>query len=172
MWAYEQTGVVPDLIAFGKKTQVCGMMNTRRIDEIESNVFHVSSRINSTWGGNLTDMVRCARYLEIIREDGLVENAVRVGVAIKEGLEALAEEFAIVSNVRVRGLFVAFDLPDGDMRGRVVQRCWDRSLAILSCGPQSIRLRPSPVFLRGPGRRGLGDTPGGSGGPGLTQVDA
>jgi L-lysine 6-transaminase len=34
MWAFQQTGVVPDLIAFGKKTQVCGMMSTRRIDEI------------------------------------------------------------------------------------------------------------------------------------------
>ena len=156
MWAYEQTGVVPDLIAFGKKTQVCGMMSTRRIDEIESNVFHVSSRINSTWGGNLTDMVRCARYLEIIQEDGLVENAVRVGVAVKEGLEALAEEFAIVSNVRGRGLLVAFDLPDGDMRGRVVQGCWDRSLAILSCGPCSIRLRPSLVFSEAQAAEALG----------------
>ena len=122
------------------------MMSTRRIDEIDSNVFHVSSRINSTWGGNLTDMVRCARYLEIIQEDGLVENAVRVGVAVKEGLEALARECESVSNVRGRGLLVAFDLPDGDMRGRVVQGCWDRSLAILSCGPRSIRLRPPLVF--------------------------
>ena len=48
------------------------MMSTQRIDEIESNVFHGLSRINSTWGGNLTDMVQCARYLEIIQEDGLV----------------------------------------------------------------------------------------------------
>jgi L-lysine 6-transaminase len=146
MWAYEQTGVVPDLIAFGKKTQVCGMMSTRRIDEIESNVFHVSSRINSTWGGNLTDMVRCARYLEIIQEDGLVGNAARVGAIVKQGLEGLAGEFDSVSNVRGKGLFVAFDLPDGDTRGRVVQGCWERGLAVLSCGPRSIRLRPSLVF--------------------------
>jgi len=146
MWAYEQTGVVPDLISFGKKTQVCGMMSTRRIDEIESNVFHVSSRINSTWGGNLTDMVRCVRYLEIIQEDSLVENAARVGATFKEGLEALAGEFESVSNVRGRGLLVAFDLPDGNVRGRVVQGCWDRGLAILSCGPRSIRLRPPLVF--------------------------
>ena len=146
MWAYEQTGVVPDLISFGKKTQVCGMMSTRRIDEIESNVFHVSSRINSTWGGNLTDMVRCVRYLEIIQEDGLVENAARVGAALKEGLEALAGEFESVSNARGRGLLVAFDLPDGDVRGRFVQGCWDRGLAVLSCGPRSIRLRPPLVF--------------------------
>ena len=146
MWAYEQTGVVPDLIAFGKKTQVCGMMSTRRVDEIESNVFHVSSRINSTWGGNLTDMVRCVRYLQIIHEEGLIENAARVGAVVKEGLEGLAGAFEAVSNVRGKGLLAAFDLPDGDARARVVQECWDRGLAILSCGPRSIRLRPPLVF--------------------------
>ena len=146
MWAYEQTGVVPDMIAFGKKTQVCGMMSTQRIDEIESNVFHVSSRINSTWGGNLTDMVRCVRYLQIIHEDGLVENAARVGATVKGGLEALATDCEIVSNVRGKGLFVAFDLPDGDVRSRAVQGCWDRGFAVLSCGPRSIRLRPPLVF--------------------------
>lgn len=146
MWAYEQSGVVPDLISFGKKTQVCGMMSTRRLDEIESNVFHVSSRINSTWGGNLTDMVRCVRYLEIIHEDGLLENAARVGATLNEGLEMLAGECEIVSNVRGKGLLVAFDLPDGDMRSGVVQGCWDRGLAVLSCGPRSIRLRPPLVF--------------------------
>ncbi len=156
MWAYEQTGVVPDLIAFGKKTQVCGMMSTRRIDEIESNVFHVSSRINSTWGGNLTDMVRCVRYLEIIQEDGLVENAARVGAALKEGLLALAGEFASVSNARGTGLLVAFDLPDGDARGRVLQACWDRGLAILACGPRSIRLRPPLVFSEAQAAEALG----------------
>ena len=156
MWAYEQTGVVPDLISFGKKTQVCGMMSTRRIDEIESNVFHVSSRINSTWGGNLTDMVRCVRYLEIIQEDGLVENAARVGAALKEGLEALAGEFESVSNVRGRGLLVAFDLKDGDVRGRVLQGCWDQGLAILSCGPRSIRLRPPLVFSEAQAAEALG----------------
>ena len=156
MWAFEQTGVVPDLIAFGKKTQVCGMMSTRRIDEIGSNVFHVSSRINSTWGGNLTDMVRCARYLQIIREEGLVENAARVGATVKEGLQALAGEFESVSNVRGKGLLVAFDLPDGDIRGQVVQGCWERGLAILSCGPRSIRLRPPLVFSEAEANEVLG----------------
>jgi L-lysine 6-transaminase len=109
-------------------------------------VFHVSSRINSTWGGNLTDMVRCVRYLEIIHEDGLVENAARVGAVVKEGLEAVAEDYEIVSNVRGKGLMVAFDLPDGDVRARVAQGCWDRGLAVLSCGPRSIRLRPPLIF--------------------------
>ncbi|HKY60092.1 MAG TPA: aminotransferase class III-fold pyridoxal phosphate-dependent enzyme, partial [Gemmatimonadota bacterium] len=49
MWAYEQMGMIPDIVAFGKKSQVCGIMVGPRIDEVERNVFRVSSRINSTW---------------------------------------------------------------------------------------------------------------------------
>jgi L-lysine 6-transaminase len=146
MWAYQQLGAVPDLIAFGKKTQVCGVMSTRRIDEVENNVFHVSSRINSTWGGNLANMVRSARYLQIIEEDRLVENAAHVGNAFKAGLERLQGKHAAVSNVRGRGLMLAFDLPDGDSRNDVQRRCWDQGLAVLVCGPRSIRFRPSLTF--------------------------
>jgi L-lysine 6-transaminase len=147
MWAFQALGVTPDLVAFGKKTQVCGMMSTRRIDEVEKNVFHVSSRINSTWGGNLVDMIRCARYLEIMRDEELVANAARVGAYFLEGLVELEEEFAgIVDNARGRGLFLAFDLPDGTMRSDVGTRCWGKGLATLTCGPRSLRFRPALVF--------------------------
>jgi L-lysine 6-transaminase len=155
MWAYEHTGVTPDIIAFGKKTQVCGIMSTRRIDEVEKNVFHVSSRINSTWGGNLVDMVRSARYLQIIDEDGLVENAARLGAALKEGLEALAGDFPIITNIRGQGLLVAMDLPDGEVRAKIRQRCWDRGLAVRPCGPRSIRFRPPLVFTEAEVQRSL-----------------
>jgi len=146
MWAYEHTGVTPDVIAFGKKTQVCGIMVTERIDEVEKNVFRVSSRINSTWGGNLVDMVRCARYLQIMDEDGLVANAARVGDYLKKGLVALAADFPVITNIRGKGLLLAMDLPDGEMRNKVRLGCWDRGLAVLVCGPRSIRFRPPLVF--------------------------
>ena len=155
MWAYQQIGITPDLIAFGKKTQVCGVMSTRRIDEVEGNVFRVSSRINSTWGGNLVDMVRCARYLQIIEECDLVENAACVGAFMKEGLQALESEFDGVGNVRGRGLLLAMDLPDGTTRDRVQRGCWDRGVAVLSCGPRSIRFRPSLVFSKEQATRAL-----------------
>ena len=111
------------VLCFGKKSQVCGIMAGDRLDEAQDNVFHVSSRINSTWGGNLADMVRCVRYLEIIHEDDLVANAARVGALLKEGLECLAADFDKVTNARGMGLFLAMDLPDGDLRGQVWQGC-------------------------------------------------
>jgi L-lysine 6-transaminase len=155
MWAYEHFGVTPDIIAFGKKTQVCGIMSTRRIDEVKDNVFQVSSRINSTWGGNLVDMVRCARYLEIMRDEDLVENAARMGAMFKQGLEKLADDFRAVTNVRGQGLLLAFDLPDRETRNWVRQRCWDAGLATLPCGPRSLRFRPPLIFSEAEVRHSL-----------------
>jgi L-lysine 6-transaminase len=100
-------------------------------------------------------MVRCARYLEIIRDERLVENAARVGAAMKQGLESLACDFDVVTNVRGRGLFLAMDLPDGAFRAGVRQGCWDRGLAALPCGPRSLRFRPPLVFSEDQAGRAL-----------------
>jgi L-lysine 6-transaminase len=146
MWAYEHFGVIPDIVAFGKKTQVCGIMAGRRLDVVERNVFAVSSRINSTWGGNLVDMVRCARYLQIMEEDRLVENAGRVGALFLQGLQDLAARVPEVTNPRGRGFMLAFDLPDRATRDAVRTDLWQDGLAVLACGDRSIRFRPPLIF--------------------------
>src|ERR1044072_7183695 len=92
-WAYQQLGVTPDVVAFGKKTQVCGIMAGRRVDEVPDNVFAVSSRINSTWGGNLVDMVRSRRILEVIEADGLMQRAAHAGRYLLDRLAELTREF-------------------------------------------------------------------------------
>ncbi len=142
MWAHEHFGVSPDIIAFGKKAQVCGIMVSLRVDEVADNVFHTPSRINSTWGGNLADMVRGVKYLEIIREENLVQNAARMGERLLDGLQQIAQKHPEVSNVRGRGLFIAFTLPDTRTRNALRQACWDLDLATLASGSQSIRFRP------------------------------
>jgi L-lysine 6-transaminase len=143
MWAHEHYDVRPDLLTFGKKSQVCGMMAGPRLDDEPENVFRVSSRINSTWGGNLTDMVRCQRYLEIIAEEDLVGNAARTGERLRKGLEALAAEMPdVVSNARGRGLMCAIDLPDGAARDAVIETAYGLGAIMLGCGTRSIRFRP------------------------------
>ena len=143
MWAHQHFGVEPDLMAFGKKMQVCGCLAGGRIDEEPDNVFHVKSRINSTWGGNLVDMVRCQRYLEIIEQDRLVEHAATVGAHLLAGLQALqAKRPGVVSNARGRGLMCAIDFPDGDVRGAVQGKAYDLGMIILPCGTRSLRFRP------------------------------
>jgi len=143
MWAHEHFGLEPDAVAFGKKMQVCGCMVGPRVDEEPENVFKVSSRINSTWGGGLTDMVRAARYLEVIHEDRLLDNARVVGERLLAGLVSLQGELGgVVSNARGRGLMIAFDLPSAELRGRAQDRMLENGLLLLGCGVRSIRFRP------------------------------
>lgn len=141
MWACQGYGVLPDIIAFGKKTQICGVMASKRLDEVD-NVFKVSSRINSTWGGNLADMVRVTRYLEIIEEDNLVANAAERGNQLLEGLLALQAKYPFVSAARGAGLMCAFDLTDGEQRGKVKDMCQSKNILVLPCGEKTIRYRP------------------------------
>jgi L-lysine 6-transaminase len=143
MWAFQQMGVVPDIAAFGKKSQVCGIMVSDRVNEAPDNVFVVSSRINSTWGGNLVDMVRCQRYLEIMIEEKLVENAAATGERLLDGMRAVAQATGgKMSNVRGRGLMCAFDLPTGDLRKTFLNVLKDNGTMALPCGCSTVRFRP------------------------------
>jgi L-lysine 6-transaminase len=143
MWAYQHYGIEPDMIAFGKKTQVCGFLCGPRIDEVPDNVFTVASRLNSTWGGNLIDMFRFKVILEIMHEEKLVENAARMGEVLLAGLQELGREFPeLVSNVRGRGLMCAIDLPTPDLRAALRHELYANGVVALGSGVRSIRFRP------------------------------
>lgn len=144
MWAFEHFTARPDIIAFGKKTQVCGVLaNKEKFDEIPKNVFRESSRINSTFGGNFCDMLRFQLTLEVIEKENLVENARIVGDYLIEGLQNLATEFSEkISAARGLGLMCAFDLPSSAARDRLREILYEEGLIILACGERSIRFRP------------------------------
>jgi L-lysine 6-transaminase len=147
MWAHEHFGLRPDVLAFGKKAQVCGCMAGPKVDEEPQNVFKVSSRINSTWGGGLTDMVRSARFLEILEQDDLLENTRRVGTRLLDGLRAVERELGgVMTNARGRGLMIAFDLATPEARNRAKDLLLANGLLLLACGPRSVRFRP-PLTL-------------------------
>ncbi|MGZ4516164.1 MAG: aminotransferase class III-fold pyridoxal phosphate-dependent enzyme, partial [Mycobacterium sp.] len=148
-WAYQQLGVQPDVVAFGKKTQVCGVMGGRRVDEIPGNVFAVASRLNSTWGGNLTDMVRARRVLEVIEADGLFAHAADQGAYLRDGLDELARDFAgVVLDPRGRGLMCAFSLPTTADRDELIRRLWRRAVIVLPAGQDGVRFRPALTVSR------------------------
>jgi L-lysine 6-transaminase len=143
MWAHEHFGLKPDALSFGKKTQVCGCLVGPKVDREPQNVFKVASRINSTFGGNLTDMVRFGRYLEVIDEERLVDNARTVGAHLLQALQGLQQELGgLMGNARGRGLMIAFDLPTPEQRDRAHKKIIDEGLLLLTCGTRSIRFRP------------------------------
>jgi L-lysine 6-transaminase len=141
-WAHQQLDVVPDIICFAKKMQVGGILVSTRVDDVD-NVFKVPSRISSTWGGALVDMVRGTRILETIVAENLLSNATQRGLELQSGLQALAERFpALVRNVRGRGLMCALDLPTPEQRNAVIKAAFAERLLLLPCGTQTVRFRP------------------------------
>ncbi|HVW98047.1 MAG TPA: L-lysine 6-transaminase [Mucilaginibacter sp.] len=147
-WCHEHFGekARPDILAFGKKMQVCGILAGKKVDEIENNVFKISSRINSTWGGNLTDMVRSSKILEIIEEDNLCDNAAKTGDYLQNRLSELSEQYPVISNVRGRGLLTAFDFPDKTTRDKFIAKGLQQNVMFLGCGEQTIRFRPALII--------------------------
>jgi L-lysine 6-transaminase len=143
-WCYQQLGLEPDIVAFAKKLQVGGIMAGRRVDLVPDNVFTVSGRINSTWGGGLVDMVRSRRLLEIIEADGWIDSAARRGDFLLAALHDLGQRHpTFVSNVRGRGLMCAIDLPDARRRDAVISGLRDERVLALPCGERSVRFRPA-----------------------------
>jgi L-lysine 6-transaminase len=149
-WAYQQLGLEPDIVAFGKKVQLGGVMAGRRVDEVTDNVFQLSGRINSTWGGGLVDMVRSRRLLEIIESDGLFDHAAKAGSYLLDELRVLAGRHpGLITNARGRGLMCAIDLPDGGVRDHVITLLRDRQVLVLACGERTIRFRPALCVTTG-----------------------
>jgi len=140
-WFWQHLGVAPDIVAFGKKTQVCGIYASTRVDEVEGNVFAVPSRINSTWGGNLVDMVRCRRFIEIIEEDGLADSIAAMGDRLVAGLRDIARRTGAFTSPRGRGSLVAITLESAEARGRLLEAMFARELVALASGPTSVRFR-------------------------------
>ena len=143
MWCSQHFGVKPDLMAFGKKVQVCGVMAGPRLDEVKDNAFRLPSRLNSTWGGNFTDMVRSKHFLQIIEKENLAENARVMGDRIVAALHEIAKESPMMTAVRGCGLFIAFDLADAETRDRMWKNLFDDGVLVLKSGERAIRFRPA-----------------------------
>jgi L-lysine 6-transaminase len=146
-WMWQHHGVRPDVVAFGKKTQVCGIYASERVDEVADNVFKMKSRINSTWGANLVDMVRCRRFIEIIEAEGLAENITQRGRQMLQGLRELAAGGAFTSP-RGLGSLLAVTLPEVGHRDRLLKALFEQKVLALPCGRSSIRFR-LPLVIEG-----------------------
>jgi L-lysine 6-transaminase len=141
-WAHQQLGATPDIICFAKKLQVGGILVSTRVDDVDS-VFKVPSRISSTWGGSLVDMVRATRILETIDDEALLSNVTQRGLELQAGLAVLGDRFSgLVRNVRGRGLMCALDLPSPEQRTAVIKNAFAERLLLLPCGQHSVRFRP------------------------------
>jgi 4-aminobutyrate aminotransferase len=147
MFASEHWGIEPDILCAAKGI-ASGMPLGAMIAREEISTWTRSTH-GSTFGGN---PVACAAALATIQliEEGLAKNAATVGAFLKNGLSALKSRHAEISDVRGLGLMVGVEFersdgshaPDGQLRDRVMQRCFEKGLLVLSCGESTLRFCP------------------------------
>jgi 4-aminobutyrate aminotransferase-like enzyme len=153
MWGFMRHGVLPDLVTMGKPMgngyPLAGM--AARPEILES--FGRDLRYFNTFGGNPVAAAAGLAVLGVIREEGLMENAARVGAELKAGMETLAARFPAIGAVRGAGLFVAADIlaegqPSAALAGRVVNELRARRVLISASGPQGhvLKIRPPLPF--------------------------
>jgi L-lysine 6-transaminase len=132
MWYFEQLGFVPDIVVFGKKTQVSGIM----VREPFAQIFKQPSRLEVTWDGDVLDMIRCRAILEAYEEHRILDNVRQRGEQLQDGLSDL--------NVRRVGLLMAIDFEDKATRDDFVKRMWeDEATIMIPTGERCVRLRPN-----------------------------
>ncbi len=142
MWAFQNYDVLPDIVAFGKKAQIGGIMAcNKKIDQVENHVFKEHSRLNSTFGGNYLDMLRFRLVLEVIEKENLVRNAEQLGAYLLNQIQQLPSDK--VSNQRGIGLFCSMDMPTVEARDEFLKKTYAHKLLIAGCGERTIRFRPA-----------------------------
>lgn len=138
-WSYEHFGIIPDMITFGKNTQVCGFASTTRIDEIPDNVFHESNRLYTN--SNVIDMIRFMHINDIMEEEKITFNSEIIGKYFLDELKSIPE----ISNVRGKGLMLAFDFDSQCKRDLFFNKIFDY-VSVIRRGERSIALRPPLIF--------------------------
>jgi 4-aminobutyrate aminotransferase len=151
-FAVEHSGVVPDIVAMGKAIGG-GLPLGAIVARAELMDQWWPGAHGSTFGGN---PVACRAGLEtiaIIREEGLMDNAVRVGRRLMQHFQAARAHLPIIGDVRGRGLMVAVDLVDEggqplatDRLKQVIKLLGKRGVVVTKCGPSALRLAPALIL--------------------------
>ncbi len=162
-WGFELQGVTPDIVTLGKPIgnghPLGAVVTTRRIAES----FATGMEFFSTFGGNPVSAVTGLAVLDVIEDEGLQENAARVGGALRTALSTLARRHPAVGDVRGRGLFLGVELvldrdartPAPDVTRYVVERAREHGVLLSADGPDHnvLKIKPPLCFSAADARR-------------------
>ena len=138
MWAIDHFDLPhpPMAVASGKKWGNGILIMRESLDDI--------GVLDSTWGGNLADMVRVCHEMTIVKKEGLIERAALTGEILNEGLKRVIAKFDFANNVRGMGLYQGFSLDTPERKGKLIKIAREEfGLLLLGAGNRSIRTRPN-----------------------------
>jgi len=136
VWFFERLGWSPDLVVFGKKSQVSGFFIREGFDEIFST--NEAGRLCVTFDGDILDMIRCKHIIKAIKRENLLLNVKHRGNQLIEGLKQIRG----ILNPRGAGVLIGFDLKDRTTRDRFIANLREKRMICNLAGKNSIRLRP------------------------------
>jgi 4-aminobutyrate aminotransferase len=155
MWAVEHSDVEPDILC-SAKALASGMPLSAMIARSEVMSWQPGAH-GSTYGGNPVCCAAAQATLDVIEQEGLLDNATRVGQQLLSNLRELAKESHLIGDVRGMGLMIGVELVlDKEAKtkaaqeaNRVVQECFKRGLLLLPCGPNNVRFSPPLTITEG-----------------------
>jgi 4-aminobutyrate aminotransferase len=139
----EHWGVEPDIVCLAKGI-ASGLPLGAFIARAEQMNWPPGSH-GSTFGGNPVACAAGIATLDLL-EDGLMENAARVGAVLKDGLREVAATRPQVTDVRGLGLMLALELKTPELAAKLVQSAFERGLLLLTAGTRAVRISP-PLVL-------------------------
>ena len=153
MWAIEQEGVAPDVVAAGKGI-ASGLPLGAMIARDDLMTWELGAH-GSTYGGSPLSCAAALATFEVIEREGLLDNASAVGDVLLEGMRDIAGRHPIVTEVRGRALWIGLSFPDHDRAAAVEQAAFRKGLLVLGCGDDAIRISPPLVFREDQARASL-----------------
>jgi len=145
VWYFEHLDIIPDIVIFGKKCQVSGMMTNKRLSRIFDK--DNRTRLDVTFNGDVVDMHRCSQIIKVIKDKNLINNVRIQGAKIKSFLSELSNKTVV--NVRGLGHIIAFDCTSTENRDNLITNLRKNNLLVNSTGIKSVRLRPSLTLTDG-----------------------
>jgi 4-aminobutyrate aminotransferase len=153
MWGFEHYDVVPDIITVAKGI-ASGMPVSAVVSDKAIMDKWAPGSHGGTYGGNAVGTAAAAATLQVIKEDGLVENSARIGQILMDELRAIQADYPVIGDVRGLGLMIAveFVTPDGAPNpaavSAVIKACLEDRVLLITCGTfdQAIRIIPPLVI--------------------------
>jgi 4-aminobutyrate aminotransferase len=151
-WSHDHFGVKPDLLMSAK-----GLASGFPISALAASKELMAKgwpgSQGGTYGGNAVAAAAALATIEVIEEEGLVENAHARGEQLRQGLERIRKDYPAMDDVRGKGLMVGVEMrdadgnPDGDRAGRLLKECEKRGMLMLRCGPYQEIVRWLPPLI-------------------------